>query len=218
MGKIDKTNWSRREQFELYKEFDHPHFSLCAKVEITDFYSYVKKSGLPFTVSLVYLLSRTANELSEFRQRIRGDVVLEHELVHPSYTLMTPGDLFTFCTVPYVPDFATFAEAAAAIIADLRQHPTLKDEPGKDDLLFMTAIPWVSFTSFSHPMHLQPADSVPRFAWGKYLMEGKRLLMPLDVQVHHALMDGFHVGKYYSLLQDFLDSPETVLAGAGDPR
>jgi chloramphenicol O-acetyltransferase len=32
---------------------------------------------------------------------------------------------------------------------------------------FYTAIPWVSFTSFAHPMNLQPADSIPRFAWGK---------------------------------------------------
>ena len=57
----------------------------------------------------------------------------------------------------------------------------------------MTAIPWVSFTSFSHPIHLAAADSVPRFALGKIIEEGESLKMPLDVQGHHALMDGLHV-------------------------
>ena len=32
-------------------------------------------------------------------------------------------------------------------MAAVRQQVVLSDEPGRDDLLFMTAIPWVSFAS-----------------------------------------------------------------------
>jgi chloramphenicol O-acetyltransferase type A len=74
----------------------------------------------------------------------------------------------------------------------------------------MTAIPWVSFTSFTHPMHLQRADSVPRFAWGKFFEEDKCLKMPLSVQVHHALMDGVHVGRFYAEVQNYLHHPDFV--------
>jgi chloramphenicol O-acetyltransferase type A len=81
-------------------------------------------------------------------------------------------------------------------------------------MLFMTAIPWVSFTSFMHPMHLNPADSVPRFAWGKFFKERRRLKMPLGVQVHHALMDGLHVGRYYAEVERYLDHPEIWLPKA----
>ena len=84
-----------------------------------------------------------------------------------STTFLTHDDLFSFCTVDYVEDFSTFAAITAKEIEKVKQHLTLEDEPGRDDLLFMTAIPWVSFTSFMHPIHLQPADSIPRFAWGK---------------------------------------------------
>jgi chloramphenicol O-acetyltransferase type A len=31
--------------------------------------------------------------------------------------------------------------------------------------------------------------------------------MPLSVQVHHALMDGIHVGRYYEKFQAYLDHP-----------
>jgi len=78
----------------------------------------------------------------------------------------------------------------------------------------MTAIPWVSFTSVMHPMHLQPADSVPRFAWGKFFEDGKYLKMPLGVQGHHALMDGIHMGRFYAEVQDHLHHPGLVLGEA----
>jgi chloramphenicol O-acetyltransferase type A len=81
----------------------------------------------------------------------------------------------------------------------------------QDDVLYMTAIPWVSFTSFLHPMRLQPEDSIPRFVWGKFFEEGELLKMPLGVQGHHALIDGVHVGKFYAEIQDYLQQPEVIL-------
>jgi chloramphenicol O-acetyltransferase type A len=100
------------------------------------------------------------------------------------------------------------------MIAHVKEEPTLSDEPGRDDLLFMTAIPWVSFTSFMHPLQLHPTDSVPRFAWGKFFEDGRSWKMPLSVQGHHALMDGIHVGRYLEELQGYLHKPGFVLGEA----
>ncbi|MFO7176895.1 CatA-like O-acetyltransferase, partial [Enterococcus faecium] len=69
------------------------------------------------------------------------------------------------------------------------------EEP--DDLLYITSVPWVTFSSIMHPTHQQQHDSVPRIAWGKFEHQGERLVMPLSVQAHHALVDGVHIGKYY---------------------
>jgi len=160
------------------------------------------------------VLSRAANAIPEFRYRIRAGAVVEHEIVHPSITLLTGEDLFSFCTMDYVEDFSEFAARAAEKMAFVKAHPTLKDEPRRDDFLFMTALPWVSFTSFRHPMQLHPADCVPRFAWGKFFDDGKLLKMPLDVQGHHALMDGIHMGRFYAEVQDCLDHPGFVLGEA----
>ena len=157
------------------------------------------------------MISRAANAVPEFRYRLRGDEIVEHETVSPSVTILVDNDLFSFCAIDYSPDFAEFALRAARMFAAVKDHPTLKDPPGRDDLLYMTALPWVSFTSFTHPMSQHPADSVPRFAWGKYFQEGGLLKMPLSVQGHHALMDGIHMGKYYAQVQSCLDQPEVVL-------
>ncbi|MGE5263038.1 MAG: CatA-like O-acetyltransferase [Acidobacteriota bacterium] len=214
MRHINLQTWSRREHFKVYSSFDHPHFGLCANVDLTVFRPFLKQRGISFTVAIVYTLARAANDIPEFRYRIRPEDVIEHEIVNPSTTILTKKDLFSFCSFAYVADFASFAAHAAEQIAYVQEHPTIENVPGKDDVLYMTAIPWISFTSFMHPMHLDPADSVPRFAWGRYFEQGERLKMPLAVQGHHALMDGIHIGTFYEQVQGYLEQPGTLLGEA----
>jgi len=214
MRRIDMQAWSRREHFEFFNTFNHPHFNMCANMDLTGFHPYIKEYGFSLTAAIIYVISRAANAIPEFRQRMRDGEIVEHETVSPSVTILVDKDLFSFCTIDYSQDFSEFAGWAARRIAAVKEDPTLKDPPGRDDLLYMTAIPWVSFTSFTHPMRLHPTDSIPRFAWGKYFEEGGLLKMPLSVQGHHALMDGLHMGRFYAEVQDYLHRPHSVLGKA----
>jgi chloramphenicol O-acetyltransferase type A len=211
MRALDIENWPRWEHFEFFNSFNHPHFSMCANINLTKLYPFITENKFSFTAAIIYLITRVANEIPEFRYRIREGIVVEHELVSPSVTILVENDLFSFCSIEYCQDFLQFSARVRQEITATKEQPTLKDPPGRDDLLFMTAIPWVSFTSFNHPMRQHPADSIPRFAWGKYFTEGNELKMPLSVQGHHALMDGIHMGKYYRLIEDYLDNPEALL-------
>jgi chloramphenicol O-acetyltransferase type A len=213
MRNIDMPTWSRGEHFRLFNTFNHPHFSMCVNVDLTKFYPFVKQHGHSFTVSIAYVIARASNAIPEFRHRIRAEQVVEHEVVNPSFTILVDDDLFSFCTIEYAEDFTEFAARAAQRIAYVKAHPTLKNDLEKDDQLYMSPIPWVTFTSFIHPMRFHPADSVPRFAWGKYFKEGDTLKMPLSVQGHHAVMDGIHMGRFYEKVQEYLVQPEVVLGG-----
>jgi chloramphenicol O-acetyltransferase type A len=184
---------------------------MCVNVDLTAFYPFVKHNGYSFTVAMVYLISRVSNAIPEFRHRIRGDQVVEHEIVNPSFTILIDKDLFSFCAVDYAEDFSEFASRAADNMSYVKAHPDLETNPEHDDVLYMTPIPWVSFTSFTHPMQFHPTDSIPRFAWGKFFKEGKKWKMPLSVQGHHAVMDGIHMGRFYEKLSDDLYHPEVVL-------
>jgi chloramphenicol O-acetyltransferase type A len=213
MQEIDLHTWRRRQHFELFSTFNHPHFSMCADLELTAFHQRVKNSAVPFTVAFVYVIARAANAVPEFRQRIRAGKVVEHDTVSPSLTILVDDDLFSFCTIPYCEEFAEFADRATAMIGYVKEHPTLENEPNQDDLLFMTALPWVSFTSFTHPMQLHPADSIPRFAWGRFYTEGQGIKIPLSVQGHHALIDGIHMAKFYARVEDYLQYPAYIADG-----
>ena len=210
MRTIDLETWSRREHFRLFTAKDFPYFSLVANVDLAAFYPVVKQRRISFTVAIVYVIARAANEIPEFRYRIRGREVVEHEIVHPSITILTGDDLFSFCTFVYTQDFSSFAARATEQIAFAKEHRSIEDEPGRDDYLFMTAIPWISFTSLVHPVQLSPADSVPRIAWGRYFGQGEGLQMPLNLQAHHALIDGIHAGRFYEKVQDYLRDPDFI--------
>ena len=71
---------------------------------------------------------------------------------------------------------------------------------------------WVSFTSISHARGGGREESVPKIAFGKYREEGGRASMPVSVEVHHALMDGLHVGRYFERLQSYFDDPASALS------
>lgn len=197
MRSIDINTWSRRHHFELFNSFDYPHFNITAPIDIEDFAQKCKIRNISFTVLSAYLFAKSANELDSFRLRIRNEKIILHEVVHPSFTVMANNELFSYCTVNYDDDFSNFNKAAEEKINLMKREPSLSDKPGQDELIYMTAIPRVSFTSFVHPIHMNPVDSVPRIAWGKYYHDSNTFKMPVSVQVHHALMDGQHVSEYF---------------------
>jgi chloramphenicol O-acetyltransferase type A len=184
---------------------------MTAMIDVEHMLPVARDHTASLTLAITYLLAYTANQIENFRWRIRGDIVVEHEIVHPSITILVSDDLFSFCTMIFKSDFSSFAKDAAETIQFIRNNPTLQDEGYEDELLFMTSIPWVSFTSFQHPLHFNPVDSIPRIAWGKIFESEGRKLMPVSVQGHHALMDGLHVGFYFEKMQENSDNAVTLL-------
>ncbi len=205
MKEIVFSSPHRKKHFDFFNHMNHPHFNITANVEVTQFLNYIKANKLPLTFSLVHILAKAANDINEFRWRIRGEQVVEHQLVHPSFTVPTEeADVFSFCTVPFENNSAKFIQEAQRINEAMKTNPSIEDEPGRDDYLFMSAIPWVSFTSIQHAMHYHPHDSVPRISWGKFFDLNGKKMMPLSVQAHHALVDGRHIGAYFQNVEEKL--------------
>ena len=200
---IDQASWPRHEQFELFKNFGFPYFNLTADVDITSYRQVLPKGGR-FTIGLVYALAVAANTVPEFRQRIRGDDVIEFDTVHPSIIVLNDEDAFRFCAFPFADDFAEFSKDAPKRIERARIAASMYNLPDQDDFLFLTAIPGVSFTGVMHAAPTHAPDSVPRIAWGKYREVAGRIMLPLNVQVHHALIDGVHVSRFYSKVEEML--------------
>lgn len=70
MHHIDMQTWSRRDHFKFYSTVNHPHFSMCANVDVTTFHPFVKRNGYSLTAAMVYVIARASNAIPEFRQRI----------------------------------------------------------------------------------------------------------------------------------------------------
>jgi len=208
MKYLDLNEWPRKEHFHFFRQLDYPYFNVCANMDISRLLPYIKERNHSFYTTFIYLTSRVANNVPEFRYRIQGENVVEYDVVHPSFTVMSGTGPFKYCTVAYESEIHEFYRLAELGIKKTENSNLLGDSNDRDDLLYMTCIPWVSFTNIMHPIHLHPADSIPRIAWGKYFTDHGTVKIPLSIQAHHAVMDGYHVGRYFEELQELVDHPE----------
>lgn len=208
MRVIDLEGWPRREHFRLYSGFEFPHVNICVQLDITELWANRACAGASPTVTLVYTITKAANRVPEMRQRIRGEQLVEHEVVHPLITVLGDDDLFGVITLTYDACFTTFASKAAESLAKAKGGVSLNefphDQEGKfprDDLLSITILPWLAFTGFAITRKPQ-VDCIPLLAFGKVQAAGDCYLLPFFVNSHHALADGLHIARFIKYVEE----------------
>jgi len=136
--------------------------------------------------------------------------VIVHDVINGGTTVLLPNESFSYAYFDYQEDFQKFVLAGAQSIKKVQAEGLLKPTM-RDDLIYFTVLPWVSFTSFAHARTPGRGESVPRIAFGKFTSEGERTMLPISVEVHHALMDGLHVGRYLTRLEETLMEPRNYV-------
>jgi chloramphenicol O-acetyltransferase type A len=209
---LDIESWNRRAQFEFFKQYDLPFFNICSELDVTALLRSVKAGSQSFFIASLYCSLRAANEIEEFRYRIRGERVIVHDAVNAGSTVLNNDETFSFCYFDYSSDIHVFTENVSSVLAEHRaKEGGLNPEEDRDDMIHHSVVPWISFTSVSHPRRLRQQDSVPKIVFGKYHESNQRLLIPISVEVHHAMMDGLHVARYLELVQHYADSASAFL-------
>ena len=211
---LDLTTWPRRDIFEFFRKFDKPYFNICTRLDVTNLLEHLRR-GPKQSVSLVYhyFALRIANELEPFRYRLREDRVLVHDVIHGGTTVLMPNENFILVYFDYSEDFKTFMKGAtASVLEGLSGEGRFLPRREHDARIHFTTVPWISFTSFSHARNWGKEDSVPKIAFGKFTEENGRTWLPFSVEVHHSLVDGYHVGQYLNRMQDALNQPENYLS------
>jgi len=214
-GYLDVSRWARRELFEFFVGFDKPYFNICTQLDITNFLASLRdRPDVSVSLAYHYFALRAANEIEPFRYRLRQGRVFVHDAIHGGTTVMMPGENFTLAYFDYDANFDTFITGAQRAVKEvLSGDGAFKPDPS-DDRIHFTTVPWLSFTSFSHARNWKTEDSIPKIAFGKFVKENQRTLLPFSVEVHHALMDGLHVGRYVRLLEESLAQPETYISNS----
>jgi chloramphenicol O-acetyltransferase type A len=206
---IDLDNYNRKELFNSFKDRDIPYFSTTCNIEIRNLKKFVKLRNISFFVSLSYIISVSVNRIPQLRHRIIDGELYEFKIVDPGYTVLLDDETFSFCDSKFFEDFETYYEYAIARIEEVKNRPD-QNNAEKNHMFFITSIPWFSFTSFIHPYD-KLYGSIPIITIGKYFEHGDSWLIPIAMQVHHGVVDGLHVGKYYNCLEELCKNPEVVL-------
>ena len=206
MKPVDIENWNRKTIYEYFKDFADPFFNLTANLDVTVLYHFCKKNKLSFSLANLFYALQTVNEIREFKIRIKDDRLVEFETIHATMTIAQPDETFSFCYFEMKDNVFDFDEAGRAAVEKYTKLKSFAVERERVDLIYSSVIPWVSFTSFKHAARLNTKFTIPRMVWGRMFEEGEKKKLPHSVEVHHAIADGFHVGKYFMSLQEKLSN------------
>lgn len=202
---LDMDKYSRRKHFDYFRSLAYPYVGMTVNVDITDFVRKTKEEGLPFFLSLCYCVAQAANGVPEFRQRIRDGSIIQYDWCQTSHTLALEDGSYCYCTLESNMSFREYLPRAVEAQKLASKERSLEDGEAGDSLLFVSSIPFISYTSLIQPVPC-PADSNPRISWGKYFRQGDRLMLPITVLCHHALVDAIHISRFYATLDMALTS------------
>ena len=211
---LDLTLWPRRATFEFYRGFDQPFFSVCTRVDVAALKPALAQVEFgSITLACHFVALQLANRMEPWRYRLAQDRVRVMATVHASTTVLRDDGSFGFACLQHASDYTRFAAPAAQALAAARTaEPAFEPRVGDAALLHFTTLPWLHFTSFSHARNWGREDSIPKLAFGRIETDGARAWLPLSVEVHHALMDGLHVGQFVQGFEAALRDPAAWLA------
>jgi chloramphenicol O-acetyltransferase type A len=202
---LDLATWPRRDHFHFFRRFEEPFFGVTVELDLTKAYASAKAEGTSFFLHYLWHTLVAANAIEPFRYRIRGEEVLIYDKVHASPTINRPDGTFGFAYMNYHKELTVFLQEALAERERVRASPGLVPAKSDANVLHCSSLPWLRFTGLSHARPFSFPDSCPKIAFGKMTEAAGRRTMPLSVHVHHALMDGFHVGLFVERLQASLN-------------
>jgi chloramphenicol O-acetyltransferase type B len=200
---IDFETWKRKDYCQIYRNAVQPQYCVSFELDVTNFKKLVKENNWSFTMAFIFAITKCANEIEEFRYRfLDGEVVL-YESIDTSFTYLDKEtELFKVVNVPMQDTIEKFVQLATAMTENQKEHFT---GPVENDVYQFSALPWITFTHISHTDFGNREKAQPIFDWGKYQEREGKFMMPFAVQVHHAFVDGIHIGKLADKLQRYLD-------------
>ncbi|PPK79015.1 chloramphenicol O-acetyltransferase type B [Lacrimispora xylanisolvens] len=200
---IDETNWKRAFHCQVFRNSIEPSYCVTFELDITNFLKKVRKEDRSFTLSLIYIVSKCANDIEEFRYRFLDGKIVLYDKINTAFTYLNKEtELFKVVNVEMQDTLEQNNSVASRKAEDQKDYFT---GPLGNDVFQFSPMPWVSYTHISHTNSGKKDNATPLFDWGKYFDRDGKKILPFSVQVHHSFVDGIHIGKLVDSLQNYLN-------------
>nr|WP_307990544.1 CatA-like O-acetyltransferase [uncultured Niameybacter sp.] len=201
---LPMESYKRIQHFNYFKDMAYPYVGITTDVDITNFLTYIKERKHPFFLSFLWCVAKAANMVPELRQRIYNDGIIEYCNCDTSHTVAKEDGTYCYCSLNCNQPFDSFIKYAIEKQEQAKQYGDITEN--KEDalsLFFISTLPWISYSSLIQPVPM-PADSNPRITWGKYYKKDGKIVLPVSILCHHALIDGKHIADFFSHLDNAL--------------
>lgn len=199
---IDIQNWRRREFYEHFMQEVVCSYSATVNLDITN----LKKTK--FYPAMIWLITKTVNQIPEFRTAVTDKGLGIYDDMHPAYTVFNKeNENFSAIWTEFSPDYNVFLDSYNKDKQRYTSSQRYAPKPGRPEHSFdISMVPWFTFTSFNINVYDKGKYMLPIFTLGKFYEDNEKRLLPLSIQVHHSVCDGYHVGKFVETLQTLIDN------------
>ena len=198
---IDMKNYARKAHFDYFNSLAYPYVGVTTEVDITDFRRVTKQKGYNFFHSFLWCAAQAGNMIPEMRHRRAGDGIAEYDFCMTSHTVLRANGTYAYCDLNANCAYRDFLPYAAREQRKVQESGGIDRTPEEEDgLFFISTMTQIAHTALILPVPI-PADGNPRITWGKFFERDGKTLIPVSLQVNHALMDGLHIARFYQLLE-----------------
>jgi len=206
MQELDIENWNRKEHFYFFSQFDDPYFAVTIDFDVTIAYKCAKEKQISFFAMYLHACMKAVNSVDNFKYRIHKKKIVIHDTIHASATILRQDHTFGCSFIHYNEDFNQFNKNFESEKRRIETTTNLFPEQNTDDCIYCSAMTWFNFSGHKEPLFGVKKESVPKFAFGKYVEKNSKLVMPVAIAVNHALVDGYHVGLFVEVFQKALNN------------
>jgi chloramphenicol O-acetyltransferase type A len=203
--KLDISNWNRKEHFNFFKNFDEPYYGVTVKLDCTRAYLRAKAAGVSFYSYYLHKSLVAINAIENMRYRIEEGEVYIYNSIDASATVLREDQTFGFSHIKYAENIDVFNELVINEIERVKQTSGLFTTGPIENIVHFSVLPWVDFSSISQATNFKSGDSCPKISVGKLVDVDGEKQMSFSIHVHHALVDGYHVGLFFEKLQELLN-------------
>ncbi len=208
MQNIEFESWPRLKHYEFFEQFEDPTFGLVATVSLAR--CWVEKTSIPLYYRYLHAAMAAFHLVPELRTRTQDGKVVCWPEITAGCTVMREDGLFGFGYIPWSVDRKQFAALGVAEIERIRTTTDFCPALEATDVVHVSALPWVHFSSLKHPFYSKSGASIPKLNFGAIDRQHQDKLMPVGIYGHHGLFDGSHIALFLQLFQKFLDDPLEV--------
>lgn len=211
---IDLEKYERKEHFIHYLKNVPCSYSMTVNIDITELLKLLKENHYKLYPVILYAITRVANNHIEFRMCLDEKEKLGYyNIVNPTYTIFhKENNTFSSIWTEYNENFTEFLNNYEKDIQEYKnKQGFITKECKENNLINISSIPWVTFTEFNLNLPRGEKYLLPIFTVGKFCEQSNKILLPLSVQVHHAVCDGFHTSRFINELQELVNNFENIV-------
>ncbi len=171
---------------------------MSSALDITELLECSADAKVKLYPAMIHAIAYAVNQVEEMRVCFDQNAVLgTWNFMTPLYATFHKDDAtFSNLWTPYSSDFSTFHQDYLIDTETYGDRKGLFPKPGlPDNCITISCVPWLEFTGFNINVSGDGSYLRPIFTIGKYRTENGRAMLPLAVQAHHAVCDGYHTSK-----------------------